>query len=62
MNVGSALTHEMMSTIAAVSTLAVEHLTRRQTVIGISAHLLAAIRHVFVAATALSGLVTTAQR
>lgn len=53
MNVGSVLTHKMISAITAVSTFTVEHLACWQPIVGISAHFFATIGHVFVAAAAL---------
>jgi hypothetical protein len=53
MNVGSALAREMMSAIAAVSTLTVGPLAGWQAIVGISAHFFTPIRHVFIAAAAL---------
>lgn len=52
----------MTPSVAAVSTLAIKHLARRQAIIGISAHFFAAIRHVFVATAALVRLAAAAQR
>lgn len=62
MNVGSVLIREMMSAIAAVAALIVEHLSCWQAIVGISAHFFATIRHVLIAAATLVGLAAAAQR